>query len=131
MPRPICPRRISHRPPSGYYKPAGIPLSDLEEIVVAADELESIRLADAKGMYNQDAAKEMGVSRQTFERILKRAREKVAHALTQGIAIRLDSIEEQDSSTINSAPQGETWGHGRQCRNRHNGHRSFGNGPQA
>lgn len=89
MPRPTCPRRITHCPPCGYYKPAGIPLSALEEVLLEADEMESLRLADAEGMYNQDAAQQMGVSRQTFERILKRAREKVASALSHGMAIRL------------------------------------------
>lgn len=90
MPRPTCPRKITHLPPAKYFKPAGIPLRDLEEILVAADEVESLRLADCEGLYHVDAARRMGVSRQTFDRIIRRARQKVACALVQGLAIRID-----------------------------------------
>jgi len=90
MPRPPCPRRIAHSPLATYYKPAGIPLRDLEEIVLGPDELESLRLADYEDLYHQDAAKHMGVSRQTFDRIVRRARRKVAAALVRGHALRIE-----------------------------------------
>jgi uncharacterized protein len=89
MARPHCPRHISHSPPSDYYKPAGIPLRDLEEVELAADELEALRLADAEGLYHTEAAKLMGVSRQTFDRIVKKARMNVASALCGGKALRI------------------------------------------
>jgi predicted DNA-binding protein (UPF0251 family) len=38
-------------------------------------------------MYQEQAAKQMGVSRQTLGNILKRAHQKVAEALVQGKAI--------------------------------------------
>lgn len=90
MPRPTCPRKISYSPPASYFKPAGIPLRDLEEIPLAADEVESLRLADCEGLYHADAAMRMGISRQTFDRIIRRAREKVANALVKGLAIRIE-----------------------------------------
>jgi predicted DNA-binding protein (UPF0251 family) len=90
MPRPLCPRKISHTPPATYFKPAGIPLRDLQEIVLAADELESLRLADCKELYHVDAAKQMGISRQTFDRIIRHAHCKVASALVQGLALRIE-----------------------------------------
>lgn len=93
MPRPPCPRRIAHRPPVHYFKPAGIPLCKIEEIGLAADELEALRLADCEGLYNQDAAKCMGVSRQTFDRIVRRARQKTAQALVNGFALRIETAE--------------------------------------
>jgi predicted DNA-binding protein (UPF0251 family) len=89
MPRPICPRTISHSPPSSYFKPAGIPLRDLDEVLLAADELECLRLADCEDRYHVDAAKRMGISRQTFDRIIRRARRKVACALVKGLALRI------------------------------------------
>ena len=89
MARPPCPRRIAHVPPSDYFKPAGIPLRDLAETILAADEMEALRLADANGLYHTDAAKEMGVSRQTFDRIVKNARTKVAKALCEGRALKI------------------------------------------
>lgn len=92
MPRPTCPRRIDHRPPAAYFKPAGIPLRDLEEIELAADEVEALRLADFEGLYREEAARRMEVSRQTFDRIVRRARAKVAGALVSGSALRLVRI---------------------------------------
>jgi uncharacterized protein len=89
MPRPPCPRRIRHTPPSDYFKPAGIPLRDLREITLAPDEMEAIRLADHEDLYNVDAATRMGVSRQTFDRIVRRARRKIAEALVLGQALRI------------------------------------------
>ncbi|WP_221031262.1 DUF134 domain-containing protein [Actomonas aquatica] len=90
MPRPPCPRTISHHPPSHFFKPAGIPLRELQEVTLATDELEAIRLADHEGLYRVDAATRMGVSRQTFDRILRRARHRVALALVSGHALRLE-----------------------------------------
>lgn len=89
MARPPCPRRIRHTPPSDYFKPAGIPLRELREILLAPDEMEAIRLADFEGLYNIDAAVKMGISRQTFDRIVTRGRRKVAEALVLGQALRI------------------------------------------
>ncbi len=89
MARPPCPRRIGHRPPADYFKPAGIPLRDLREIPLAGDEMEAVRLADHQDLYHAQAAVKMGVSRQTFDRILRRARRKIAEALVLGQALRI------------------------------------------
>ncbi|MBK9990146.1 MAG: DUF134 domain-containing protein [Verrucomicrobia bacterium] len=90
MPRPLCPRRITHQPPSSYFKPAGIPLRELQEIVLGADEMEAVRLADVEDLYHVEAAKRMKVSRQTFDRIVRRARQKIAEALVNGQALRIE-----------------------------------------
>jgi len=68
-------------------------MRDLEEILLAADELESLRLADCEALYHVDAAKRMGVSRQTFDRIIRRARGKSACALVKGLALRIEKTE--------------------------------------
>ncbi len=90
MPRPRQCRRVGLSPDRTYFKPAGIPRRDLEEVVVAVDELEALRLADVEGLYHERAADQMGVSRRTFGRILSSAREKVATALIQGMALRIE-----------------------------------------
>lgn len=64
-------------------------MRDLREIELAADEVEALRLADHEGMYREEAASHMGVSRQTFDRIVRAARAKVAEALVAGHALRL------------------------------------------
>ena len=89
MSRPCCPRHIAHRPPATYFKPAGIPLCELQEVELAADEMEALRLADVEDLYHTEAAKRMKVSRQTFDRIVRRAHAKVAEALVHGRALRV------------------------------------------
>jgi len=75
------------------FKPAGVPASQLVEIVLEIDELESVRLADLEGLYQEDAAEQMNVSRQTFGRIVSSARKKVAQALVQGMSLRIEGGE--------------------------------------
>jgi len=73
-----------------YFKPAGVPLRLLDENVVTLDELESLRLADLQGLYQEEAAQTMEISRPTFARIVESARRKVADALIHGKALRLE-----------------------------------------
>ncbi len=87
MPRPRHYRRVGCLPQSNYYKPRGIPLSVLECVNLTIDELEAIRLADLEGLYQEDAAKRMNVSRQTFGRMLESAHKKIADALVNGKAL--------------------------------------------
>ncbi|MCK4258042.1 MAG: DUF134 domain-containing protein [Halanaerobiales bacterium] len=90
MPRPPKERRVEYIPEVKYFKPAGIPMRDLEEVVVTIEEVEAIRLKDQEGLQQEDCAKRMQVSRPTFQRILMEARKKVADALIQGKAIRFE-----------------------------------------
>ena len=90
MARPHCPRLIATLPGVVFFKPAGIPLRDLEERILTLDEYEALRLADVEGMPQLDAARLMGISRQTFSRILGRARKTVATCMTQGMAVRIE-----------------------------------------
>ena len=64
-------------------------MSDLQEVILTYDELEAIRLCDLQGCYQDLAAKEMEVSRQTFGRIIESAHRKVAEALCNGKALRI------------------------------------------
>jgi predicted DNA-binding protein (UPF0251 family) len=90
MPRPHCPRWIAGAPACTVFKPAGTPLRELEEILLTLDELEALRLSDAEGLYQEDAAARMGVSRPTLGRVLASARKKVADALVLGRALRIE-----------------------------------------
>lgn len=90
MPRPVMDRRVSGRPASSLFKPAGIPAKELPEIDLTLDEFEALRLADYEGLYQEAAALRMGVSRQTFGRIVEAARRKIADALVNGKALRVE-----------------------------------------
>jgi predicted Fe-Mo cluster-binding NifX family protein len=59
-------------------------------VLLSLDELEAIRLADLQGLSQTAAAQQMGVSRQTFGRVVSAARAKVARALVQSKAIRIE-----------------------------------------
>jgi predicted DNA-binding protein (UPF0251 family)/predicted Fe-Mo cluster-binding NifX family protein len=83
-------RRVAALPTVPVFKPAGIPARDLEEVALTLDEFETIRLADYEGLYQEAAALRMGVSRQTFGRIVEAARKKVADALVNGKALRIE-----------------------------------------
>jgi predicted DNA-binding protein (UPF0251 family) len=91
MPRPFKNRKVNGLFNTDCYKPNGIPLSMLAAVELSVDELEALRLADLEDMYQDEAAKEMGVSRQTFGNIVKRARKKVADAIINGKALRIVS----------------------------------------
>lgn len=90
MPRPRNRRCIRNVPEVTYFKPAGIPLSQLEEVVLTLPEVEALRHADLEEMYQEKAAELMKVSRQTFGRIVNEARKKIATALLTGKAIRIE-----------------------------------------
>lgn len=90
MPRPFNCRRIGKMPMVSFYKPRGIPLSVLEQVNLNVDELEAIRLADLEGLYQNQAAEKMNVSRQTFGRILESAHKKIADALVNGKALSIE-----------------------------------------
>ncbi|MDD5679028.1 MAG: DUF134 domain-containing protein [Kiritimatiellae bacterium] len=90
MPRPCCLRHIDISPCAVYFKPAGIPVHMLKEVVLTLDELESLRLADLNGLYQEEAAEHMKISRPTFARIVETARRKVADVLVHGKALRVE-----------------------------------------
>jgi len=90
MSRPQCCRRIAGRPIASVFHPAGIPARELVEIILTLDEFEAIRLADLEGLYQEQAAERMSVSRPTFGRILAAAHRKVAEALAHGKTLKIE-----------------------------------------
>ena len=89
--RPRKIRHINFNPQTTYFKPQGIPLYSLEEVNLTADELESVRLKSYKGLDQTECAKKMKISQSTFQRILCVANQKIADALINGKAIKIDS----------------------------------------
>ena len=90
VPRPSACRLVSGTPGAVFFKPAGIPTRELTEVVMSLDEYEAIRLADREGLYQEEAARRMGISRTTFGRILDSAHRKVAEVLAGGRCLRLE-----------------------------------------
>ena len=98
MPRPVQPRTIEFVPRVTFFKPAGIPRVELEEVALTLDELEAVRLADLNGLYQEKAAPKMDISRSAFARILESARKKIADALIHGKSLKLEGGPVQAST---------------------------------
>lgn len=90
VPRPTKCRRVEQMPEHTYFKPPGVPLGELEEVCLTVEELEAVRLKDMAGLEQEACAERMQVSRPTFHRILGDARAKIAAALVEGKAIRIE-----------------------------------------
>ena len=91
MVRPTKPRRVCFNPGVTYFKPRAIPLSLLEEVNLGMDELEVLRLCDHEGLEQKEAAVKMNISQSTLQRILTSARKKIAEAIVEGKAIKINN----------------------------------------
>ncbi len=90
MSRPTKCRRVALLPRATYFKPAGIPLRVLDEVQLSVEEAEAIRLKDLEGLDQEAGGEKMNVSRATFQRVLVSSRQKIADALLNGKAIRIE-----------------------------------------
>jgi len=89
MVRPRRARSISFQPDVTYFKPIGVPMAHLKETMLSFDELETIRLIDSEGLDQTKSAKKMKISQSTLSRLLKEGRKKLADAIIQGNAIKI------------------------------------------
>jgi len=108
MARPRRERRIAFQPDVTYFKPAGIPMMHLKESTLSFDELEAIRLMDSEGLDQTPAAKKMKISQSTLSRLLREGRKKLADAIIQGNAIKI-----QGGNFKMAMPRGRGLGLGR------------------
>ena len=90
MPRPVKYRCVESIPRVTFFQPMGVPFGNWEEVVLSIEEAEAIRLKDLEGLDQEESARRMHVSRPTFQRVLESARRKMAEALTDGKAIRVE-----------------------------------------
>lgn len=90
MPRPKQNRKIDSPPLMIGYKPFGIPKSELETVIIAIDEYESIRLLDYEGLMQEQAAERMNISRPTLTRIYENARKLIAKAFVEGKILQIE-----------------------------------------
>ncbi len=99
MPRPFKKRRVSSLPRYTYFKPTGIPMPLLEEVVLTVDEVEALRLKDMEKLEQHECAEKMNIAQSTLQRILISAREKITTAIIEGKALRIHggpySLEEE------------------------------------
>jgi predicted DNA-binding protein (UPF0251 family) len=87
--RPKCLRRVERAPEVTHFKPKGVPITELEIVVLSLEELESVRLVDLEDLEHEPAAKRMGISRRAFWDDLRSGRKKIIDALVNGKAIEI------------------------------------------
>jgi uncharacterized protein len=110
MPRPCKRRRVICRPQALSFGPAGTPAPTLEAVSLTRDELEALRLADYEGLYQEQAAAKMKISRQTFGNIVGAARNKVADFLVNGKRLSIEGgAVEVDRCRFVCAACGHAW----------------------
>ena len=68
------------------------------EIALLHEEIEAIYLIDLLGLYQEEAAQKMNVSRPTLSRIIRNARHKVANSLIGGAKLHIH--DQKDSYTL-------------------------------
>lgn len=90
MARPRLCRRVMFNPETTYFKPQGIPMRELQENLLAVDEYEAVRLKDLEGIEQEECAKKMNISQPTFNRLIRAARKKIADAIINGKAIKIE-----------------------------------------
>lgn len=97
--RPKTPKNICCCPVAKLFKPCGCEDKEFETIYLTPEEVEALNLKNVKELDQIEAAKEMGTSQSTFQRILSSAYKKVSIALVDGKAIK---IEEEGEKKIES-----------------------------
>ncbi|MFH1688325.1 MAG: DUF134 domain-containing protein [bacterium] len=90
------------------YKPQGVPMREIEPVLLSLDQFEAMRLCDVEGMDQEQAGTKMGVSRGTVQRLLYSGRRNLTGAILsrQAIIINLKHNEAEDVSVHSKPGQG-------------------------
>lgn len=90
MARPTIKKIVNTVPLCAYFKPQGIPMTNLEIESLTLEEIEALNLKDVQSLDQDCAAKKMGISRSTFQRIVKKARYKLVKSVIEGKALKVE-----------------------------------------
>jgi uncharacterized protein len=93
MPRPMKWRTVCCLPQFNEFIPAGAPHCRREAVVMTVDEYETIRLIDLQSLSQEECAGNMRIARTTAQQIYASARRKIARALVNGLALRIEGGE--------------------------------------
>jgi predicted DNA-binding protein (UPF0251 family) len=89
MVRPKCNKKIEFCPKYVEFKPKGCS-KNVKNIEIEKEEAEALRLKNIENLDQNKAAKAMGISQSTFQRILKSAYKKISIAIIKGSIIKLN-----------------------------------------
>ena len=88
--RPVIKKIVNTVPLYAYFKPQGIPMTNLKIETLSMEEIEALKLKDVENLEQEIAAKQMGISRSTFQRVLKSARYKLVNSIIEGRALKVE-----------------------------------------
>lgn len=88
--RQRCRRKVSFDFNEIYFKPRGIPLSELKVTNISEEELETLRLRYIEKINQKEASEQMGISQSQYQRDLSLVLEKLSEALIEGYAISVN-----------------------------------------
>ncbi|WP_312941720.1 DUF134 domain-containing protein [Oscillibacter sp.] len=90
MPRPKKCRKVCCLPSISEFVPAGENVSCRDTVVMTVDEYETVRLIDNEGFSQEECSGYMNIARTTVQQIYDGARKKVAHALVDGLPLKIE-----------------------------------------
>jgi uncharacterized protein len=90
LPRPRKRRNVCCLPQINEFRPIRADGSPHEAVVITVDEYEAVRLIDNEGLSQEECSDYMNVARTTAQQIYANARKKIAHALVEGLPIRIE-----------------------------------------
>ena len=88
--RPKKTRWVKCLPGERCFRPQCVNEENLEGVYLSIDEFEAVRLSCLEGLHHEKASKHMKISRPTFSRILSSANKKIADALVNIKAIKIE-----------------------------------------
>lgn len=88
--RPKKTRWVKCSPGERCFRPQCKRLSKLDGVILTLDEFEAVRLSDLDGLEQEKIAKKMKVHRSTISRIISSAHKKIADALVNIKAIKIE-----------------------------------------
>ncbi|MDA3855808.1 MAG: DUF134 domain-containing protein [Candidatus Woesearchaeota archaeon] len=107
MVRPKRFRVVSGLPKFNYYKPSGVMLNELEEIIITVEGFEALKLKDYHNKSEIEASELMVVSQPTFNRLYVDTKQKLIKALVEGLAIRIEGGNYKMPNRDRTGPQGK------------------------
>lgn len=90
MPRPMKCRKVCCLPKNNGFVPVLGKDDTTETVIITVDEYETVRLIDNENMTQEECGEYMRVARTTVQQIYNSARKKIAHALVNGLAVKIE-----------------------------------------
>ena len=110
--RPRKLKIVQEQPRIDHFSPRGRP-GRPDEVIMSIEEYESLRLSDLLSLPQKRSAEMMGISQQSFSRIVRKARNSIADAIVNAKIIRIeggDYVNKRSMDVVNKLARGASSG---------------------